>query len=75
MSIFTQDIDATVQQSLVDAGSEFYENIIRQDGMDSADVSCRYRDSKLCIDTPVYFMLTMNGKDVKSIQQYLPTVH
>lgn len=74
MSIFAQDIDATVQQSLVDVGSEFFENIIRQGGIDLAGISCRYRDNKLCIDTPVYFMLNMNGKDVKSIQQYLPTV-
>lgn len=75
MSIFAQDIDATVQQSLVDVGSEFFENIIRQGGIDLAGISCRYRDNKLCIDTPVYFMLNMNGKDVKSVQQYLPTVH
>lgn len=75
MSIFAQDIDATVQQSLVDVGSEFFENIIRQGSIDLASVSCRYRDNKLYIDTPVYFMLDMNGKDVKSMQQYLPTVH
>ena len=74
MSIFAQDIDTTVQQSLVDAESEFFENIIRQGNRDLTSVSCRYRDNKLYIDTPVYFMLTMNGKDVKSMQQYLPTV-
>lgn len=75
MSIFAQDIDAAVQQSLVDVGSEFFENIIRQGSIDLASVSCRYRDNKLYIDTPVYFMLNMKGKDVKSVQQYLPTVH
>lgn len=75
MSIFAQDIDAIVQQSLVDVGSEFFENIIGQGNPDLAGISCRYRDNKLCIDTPVYFMLNMNGKDVKSMQQYLPTIH